>query len=166
MGKCVKISQKLHGGDRRHIWLRKQKNLKIDRWVIFHSSANFHCQFLKIGQCDLFPVLLEYITLFTCSIIEILYPFLNKSKTLGHGLFMINLLFYTTHYYDLVGCTKDKSYPFLNKSETPWHWLFCSIHFFFFYNKLLESFYWQCERYHNYSWIGMWPPWPVGVMLD
>ena len=40
----------------------KSKNLKINRWVIFHPYANFNCLYLKIGQCDLFPVLLECIT--------------------------------------------------------------------------------------------------------
>ena len=40
-GKMFEISQKLHGGDRNHIKVCKKKtkqnkNLKIDRWVIFH----------------------------------------------------------------------------------------------------------------------------------
>ena len=39
----------------------KNKNLKIDRWVIFHSYANFNCSYLKIGLCDLFSVLFERI---------------------------------------------------------------------------------------------------------
>ena len=37
----------------------KNKNLKIDRKIIFHTYANFSCLYLKIGLCDLFPVLLE-----------------------------------------------------------------------------------------------------------
>ena len=61
MAKCLKISQKLHGGDRKHIKVCK-KNLKINRWVIFHPYANFNCPYLKTGLCDLFPILLECIT--------------------------------------------------------------------------------------------------------
>ena len=34
----------------------KNKNLKIDRWLICHPYANFNCPYLKIGLCDLFPV--------------------------------------------------------------------------------------------------------------
>ena len=40
----------------------EKKNLKIDEWVIFHPYANFNCPYLKIGLCDMFPVLLECIT--------------------------------------------------------------------------------------------------------
>ena len=39
-----------------------QKNLKINRWVIFHPYAIFNCPYLKTGLCGLFPVLLECIT--------------------------------------------------------------------------------------------------------
>ena len=35
----------------------KNKNLRINRWVI-HPYANYNCPFLKIGLCDLLPVLL------------------------------------------------------------------------------------------------------------
>ena len=67
--KCLKISQKLHGDDRKHIKVCKEKkkkqikNLKSDRWVIFHPYANFNCLYLKMGLCNLFPVLLECITI-------------------------------------------------------------------------------------------------------
>ena len=43
---------------------KQNKNLKIDRWIIFHPYANFNCPYLKLGLSDLFPVLLECITLF------------------------------------------------------------------------------------------------------
>ena len=46
VGKCLKISQKLHGGDRKHI-MSKNKNLKIDRWPISHPYANLNCPYLK-----------------------------------------------------------------------------------------------------------------------
>ena len=53
-GKMFEISQKLHGGDRKHIRISEKKNLKVDRWVIFHPYANFNCPYLKTGMCDLF----------------------------------------------------------------------------------------------------------------
>ena len=34
-----------------------KKNLKINRWAIFRYYANFDYEYLKIGLCDLFPVL-------------------------------------------------------------------------------------------------------------
>ena len=43
-------------------YVEKNKNRKIDEQVIFHPYASFNCQYLKIGLCDLFPVLLECIT--------------------------------------------------------------------------------------------------------
>ena len=41
---------------------KKKKTLKINRWVIFHSIHQLQSPFLKIGLCELFPVLLECIT--------------------------------------------------------------------------------------------------------
>ena len=43
-------------------YVKKNRNLKIDRWYIFHPYTNFNCPYLKIGLCDLFPVLLVCIT--------------------------------------------------------------------------------------------------------
>ena len=45
---------------------KKQKNLKINIWDIFHPYANFSCPYLKIGLCDLLPVLLDCITYYIC----------------------------------------------------------------------------------------------------
>ena len=73
--KRLKISQKLHGGDRKHNKVCKKKKLKQAnkqkkqnqkcknrQMSYFHPYANFSSPYLKIGLCDLFPVLFECIT--------------------------------------------------------------------------------------------------------
>ena len=66
-GKCLEISQKLHGGDKKHIEVcKKKKNqLKINRWAIFHPYANFNCRVSQNRLVRLDPVLLECITFST-----------------------------------------------------------------------------------------------------
>ena len=63
VGKCLEISQKLHGGERKHISIdRKSKISKSTDESFFHPYDNSNCPYLKIGWCDLLPVLLECIT--------------------------------------------------------------------------------------------------------
>ena len=59
--KCLKISHKLHGRNRRHIKVQGKKS-RNRQMSYFSPNANFNCPYLKIGQCDLFTVLLECIT--------------------------------------------------------------------------------------------------------
>ena len=59
-GKSLKINQKLHGGDRKHI-IRKKKSPN-QQMSFFHPYAIFNCPYLKIDLCDLFLGLLESIT--------------------------------------------------------------------------------------------------------
>ena len=56
---CLKINQKLHGGDRRYV--KKKQSQK--QWMSYYSThANLNCPYLKIDLCYLFLVLLDYIT--------------------------------------------------------------------------------------------------------
>ena len=38
-----------------------EKNLEMDRWVIFHPYANFNRPYLKIGPCNLLPLFSEQV---------------------------------------------------------------------------------------------------------
>ena len=64
VGKCLKISKKLHGGYRKHVkgYVKTLKISKLTDDLYFTPVANFNFPYLKIGLCDLFPVLLEFIT--------------------------------------------------------------------------------------------------------
>ena len=50
------ISQKLYGGDRKYIKVSKKVSKSTDE--SFFPYANFNCPYLKLGLCELFPVLL------------------------------------------------------------------------------------------------------------
>ena len=75
MEKCLKISQKLHGGDGRHIMVCNKTKIWNRQMSYFSPYANFNCPYLKIGLCDLFPALLE------CIIITGQYSYMPESQT-------------------------------------------------------------------------------------
>ena len=64
VGKCLKINQKLHGSDRKHIKLlkkkkkrkkRKKKNLIIIRWVILHPHYQLQLSISQNRPVQLVP---------------------------------------------------------------------------------------------------------------
>ena len=62
MGKCLKISQNLHEGDRRHVKVCKKKISKsTDESFFTPMSTSIVCKYLKKGLCDLFTDLFECI---------------------------------------------------------------------------------------------------------
>ena len=63
-GKSLKISQKIHGGDRGHTKVRKKnpENLKINKWVIFHLMLTSVTHISKKAYVICSHVLLECIT--------------------------------------------------------------------------------------------------------
>ena len=69
--KCLKISQKLHKGDKNILRnvkkKKKEKKIQNLQMTYFSPYANFSCPYLKIGLCDVFPVLLECITILSYS---------------------------------------------------------------------------------------------------
>ena len=55
VGKCLKISQKLHGGVGdilRYVQKQKSQNQQMSN---FSPYANFNCPYLKVGPCNFFP---------------------------------------------------------------------------------------------------------------
>ena len=56
---CKKHAVTSYMGVKENIHVKN--NLKIQKWFIFHSNANFNRRYLKINLCDLLPDLLECI---------------------------------------------------------------------------------------------------------
>ena len=135
LGKSLKISQKLNGSERKHkkkhiaIWKKKRKKYKqtlklskmTDEWF-FTIWKLKNCPYLKIGMCDLLPVLLECITYLTmCVRVE-----MNSKDTMFHelvGELNSKCIFYQVNIFQLYVNLRHLVFALYHFYFNSWKWL-------------------------------------------